>query len=100
MKSKPETTSQPEQQQNKTNEGINLYIKATSINPGKNTNDQNNNSLHLTARAITQFHIERTLRSSYCILFLSQSIALILIYKKEKTVHIQWTRNVFSFLTS
>ena len=83
------------------NEGINLYIKATSIwSIGKNTNDQNNNSLHLTARAITQFHIERTLRSSYCILFLSQSIALILIYKKEKTVHIQWTRNVFSFLTS
>ena len=79
------------------NEGINLYIKATSINPGKNTNDQNNNSLHLTARAITQFHIERTLRSSYCILFLSQGIALILIYKKEKTVHIQWTRNVFFF---
>ena len=82
------------------NEGINLYIKETSINPGKNTNDQNNNSLHLTARAIKQFHIERTLRSSYCILFLSQSIALILIYKKEKTVHIQWTRHVFSFLTS
>ena len=80
------------------NEGINLYIKATSIwSIGKNTNDQNNNSLHLTARAITQFHIERTLRSSYCILFLSQSIALILIYKKEKTVHIQWTRNVFFF---